>query len=294
MKILAIKIILALIFVNCSVSYAQFSEYFRFTDVRGTMVYDCAMHSVINEDAKVIKRNNVRSVSVTDESGAILNKMSFNKEGRVTNFSTYEYNEGAEISYEILWSEDLKIQKIFYKEFGKTAMSFVYDFYYKESLLDYISVDFGLGLSENYIFAYGKNSGETSIEKISYKDNYKDTVYMEQLFNYNNEGRLVNVKDTKFESTLDSVYYVGNITGINTSHFKKKKYEINNSRIVKETTIYPSKQLSAKVYTYETVIPDIVSTANYFYKDNELIDYVTTERGEISLKSFYTYEYYDK
>ena len=138
------------------------------------------MRSVINEDAKVMKRNSVRSVSVTEESGAIQNKMSFNKEGRVTNFSSYEYNEGEEISYEIQWSEDSKIQKIFYKEFGKTAMSFVYDFYYKESLLDYISVDFGLGLSENYIFAYGENIGEISIEKISYKYNYKDTVYMEQ------------------------------------------------------------------------------------------------------------------
>lgn len=294
MKILTIKIILILIFANCAVSYAQYSEYFRFTDVRGTMVYNCAMRKVINEDAKVIKRNNVRSVSVTDESGTIQNKISFNKEGRVTNFSSYEYNEGEEISYEIQWSEDSKIQKIFYKEFGKTAMSFVYDFYYKESMLDYISVDFGLGLSENYIFAYGENSGETSIEKISYRDNYKDTVYMEQLFNYNNEGRLVNIKETKFGTTLDSVYYEGNITGINTSHFRKKKYEINDNRIVKETTIYPSKQLSAKVYTYETVIPDIISTVNYFYKDNGLIDYITTEHGEISLNSFYNYEYYDK
>lgn len=294
MKILTIKIILALIFLNCSVSFAQYNEYFRFTDVRGTMVYDCAMRSVINEDAKVMQRNNVRSVTVADESGTIQNKMSFNKEGRITNFSSYEYNEGEEISYEIQWSEDSKIQKIYYKEFGKTAMSFVYDFYYKESMLDYISVDFGLGLSENYIFTYGKNNGDMSVEKISYKDNYKDTVYMEQLFNYNNNGSLVNVKDTKFESTLDSVDYEGNILGINTKYFRKRKFEIKDNRIISEITIIPSLQVNANANNQKKEIPDMVSTKYYFYKENGLIDYITNDKGELSLKTIYTYEYYDR
>lgn len=272
---------------------AQYDEYFRFTDVRGTIVYDFAMRSVINDDVKIIKRNNIRLVLITDESGAPVKKIGFDKEGRITNFSSYEYNEGEEINYEIQWSEDSKFQKIFYKEFGKTAMSFEYDFFYSDNFLERISTQFGFGLSEDYIFTFGRSSGDNSIEKISFKDNYKDTVYMEQLFNYNSNGKLESVYDAKFAAILDSVYYDGNNIGINTKHFKKRKFEIENNRIIKEINIYPSKQLSAKHYTYETEIPDITSTVNYFYKDNGLIDYTATERGEISLKSFYTYEYYD-
>jgi hypothetical protein len=248
---------------------------------------------VIKEDAKIIKRNNVRLVIITDESGAPVKKIGFDKEGRIINFTSYEYNEGEEISYEIQWSEDSKYKKIFYREYGKTAMSFVYDFSYRDNLLERISTQFGFGLSEDYIFTFGENNGKRTIEKISYRDNYKDTVYMEQVFNYNNEGKLITVKDTKFESTLDSVYYDGNITGINTKHFRKKKYEINDNRIISEITIIPSLQLNANANNQKKRTPDIISTVNYFYKDNGLIDYITTERGEISLKSFYTYEYYD-
>lgn len=281
------------VFILCSSANAQYDEYFRFTDVRATIVYDVAMRSVIKEDAKIIKRNNVRLVIITDESGAPVKKIGFDKEGRIINFTSYEYNEGEEISYEIQWSEDSKYKKTFYREYGKTAMSFVYDFSYRDNLLERISTQFGFGLSEDYIFTFGENNGKRTIEKISYKDNYKDTVYMEQVFNYNNEGKLITVKDTKFESTLDSVYYDGNITGINTKHFRKKKYEINDNRIISEITIIPSLQLNANANNQKKRTPDIISTVNYFYKDNGLIDYITTERGEISLKSFYTYEYYD-
>jgi len=294
MKILTIKIILALIIANCAVSYAQYSEYFGYTDVRGAVVYNSALRDVIDADVTIVKSNRVKSLNITDETGAMISKMTFNEDGLITNFSSYEYNEGQEINYIIKWNENKKMSEIIYTEAGRSGLKFLYSFKYKDSYPESITVDFGKGLFEDYIFSYDETMPARLINKISYRDNSKDSVYMEQLFNYNNEGRLVNAKDTKFESTLDSVYYSGNITGINTSHFKKKKYEINDNRIVKETTIYPSKQLSAKVYTYETVIPDIISTVNYFYKDNGLIDYITTEHGEISLKSFYTYEYYDK
>lgn len=291
MKIFTFKTFLLIYFIYSSPAAAQYDEYFRTTDIRAMIVYGYALQPVIEADGNLLKVTGVKDVTVTDDSGNLVSKISFNTDGWITNFSSWEYNNGEEINYEIHWNNyDVPVTN--YSEKGEGGINIKYTSFFKDYLLDRITADFGKGLSEDYIMSYRKLLFPKQINKISFRDNSKDTIYMEQIFNYDSKNFLINVKETKYETTLDSIYYDGNIIGINTSLFKKRIFEIKDNRIVKETIVYPSKQPTAKVYTYKTEIPDLVITKKYFYRTDGLIDY--TEREPGGGKTIYTYNFFTK
>lgn len=289
MQIFTFKTLLIIYFLYNSPAAAQYDEYFRTTDIRAMIVYGYALQPVIETDGYLLKVTGVKDVTVTDDSGNLVSKISFNTDGWITNFSSWEYNNGEEINYDIHWN-NYETPVTYYSEKGTGGINIKYTSFFKDYLIDRITADFGNGLSEDYIMSYRKLLFPKQIENISFRDNSKDTIYMEQVFNYDSKNYLINVKETKYETTLDSVYYAGNIIGIITSHFKKRIFEIKDNRIVKETTIYPSKQLNAKVYSYETEIPDVEIIKKYFYRTDGMIDYIEREPG--GGKIIYTYTFY--
>lgn len=290
MKIFTIKTLLLISFLYCSPVAAQYDEYLRVTDVRSMAVYSYALKDVIIKDAEILKSNGVKEVTAVDETGKIVTRLSVNQTGWAVNFSSWQFSDGAEINYAITWGENNSITKIAYKESGEGGISIMYDFTFRDYLIELIAADFGNGLAEDYIFSYYPTY---LINRIGYKDKSKDTVYLEVYFNYDTQsGKLLTVKDTKYESTLDSVYYDGNVTGINNRNFKERKFMVEESRIIQETVIYPHRIYSAKANQDKTEFIRTPVVTNYFYKENGLIDYAETGNGGAKRKIYYTYTYY--
>ncbi|MBS1494764.1 MAG: hypothetical protein JST55_14710 [Bacteroidetes bacterium] len=284
MKIFFIIFLFCCCMSSCEVK-AQYADYFKITDLRGAFVYDIVMRKVIDKDVHILKENNVKSVVVRGDSGKVTSKFSVNEDGWITNYSTYEYNDGEEINYEITYdgSRPLTIK---YKEKG---MGINYTCFYKDNHLEYINADFGSKLAEDCVFSF---SNKDKIDRIDYIDKLKDTVYMTIHFLYDSKDKLVSTKDIKFDNVIDTISYSENVITINRLHFEEKKYTLNDNRITEEQNTFPSKQLQSKSYSYQTEIPDIVSKYRYYYKDNGLIEYIDAGTDNFKYKYIYEYEYY--
>jgi hypothetical protein len=253
--------------------------------VRGAFVYDIAMKKVIDNDVRILKENKVKSVVVRGDSGKVTSKFTVNEEGWITKYSTYEYNNGEEINYEITY-EGSKPITIKYIEKG---MGIIYTFYYKDSRLDYINADFGNKLAEDYIFSF---SDRDNISRIDYNDKYKDTIYMSINFIYDVNDKIISTKDIRFENPIDTISYTNNSVSIKRVNYEEKKFIMEGKRITEEQNTFPSKQLQSKSYSYQTMIPDVVSKYKYFYKENGLIDYIDTGTDNFKNKCIYEYEFY--
>lgn len=276
-----LTIILVLFFLNAK---AQYVDYVKITDVRTAIVYDMIFSKVKDADAELLKYCKVKNVTALDETGNVKYKFSLNKDGRIINYSTFEYNDGEEINYVITWEEN-KMKAVQYKE---NNMSINYSFSYDNSLLNYIRADFGMGVSEDYIFDYNNNG---RIKHIAFRDNSKDTVYMTILFEYSG-SKLVKTFDSKFDNAIDTIFYENDAVTLEQKSYLSREFRLNGNRIEKEIHTFPQKQLRAKVNTYKTQIPDIVTTYNYFYKENGLIEYIDSKTGNTSYKTILSYEYF--
>jgi hypothetical protein len=283
---LPFSLILFFTFLN---AHAQYDEYFRFTDVRATVVYNYAFEDVIDTDAKILKKNKVKEVTAKNEDGILISKMLINAEGWAENFSTNEYGN-KEINYKLIWDELGLVTNVIYTEDNRDI---TYAFGYKNNFIDVIHADFGIGgLAEDYIFFPKDIDGKPVPDKISYRDTYKDTIYMTCLFNYTSEGKVVSVYHEKFpDSPVDSVSYEGSSVYVEKKYYSKRKFEIKDERILREEISIPDLQPAHANYIKDNKRKEIVTTKNYFYKENGLIDYI--QLGSDGGKIIYEYSFYN-
>ncbi len=269
---------------------AQYTEYFKFHDVRHTLVYDMIFADLIYNDAQILSGNKVKEVTLRGEDGAVLNKFTLNPEGWIIQYSTYEYNENQEIKYDITWDEDNKPMRIDYKETGRYEMNIAYVFHYNENFIDFISADFGYGLKEDYVITPIQIDKQPLVKKIAYDDKSKDTVYMVCTFEYDKSGRLTGTYVGQSGRAIDTISYEDNSVLIDFVHYEKKKYIMENLRITEEQTTIPPPQTHAYVKP-ELQEKETVVAKKYFYKENGLIDY-TEINGNPGSRIKYEYVFY--
>lgn len=270
---------------------AQYTDYFKWTDVRSTCIYNMIFADVLIKDLQILTANGVKEVTTRDVSGAVLNTFKLNSQGFITEYSTFEYNDGRKIKYDLTWGDGGGIQKLDYTEEGQYGMHIIYNFSYKNYFVDVISADFGMGLSEDYVLSSVIVPRGSLITKIAYHDRSKDTVYMVCDFQYDSETKLITTKTGADNWLLDTISYEENSVLIEQRAYQKKKYVLEGSRVIEETTTFPTKHHHAYLKPNTIQEKDIVTTKKYFYKENGLIDYITINNSEG--KIFYEYGYFN-
>jgi hypothetical protein len=171
-------------------------------------------------------------------------------------------------------------------------MNITYDCFYEDGFLNLIKTDFGNGIFEDYLFDCTKINDEYFFDKLMYKDKTKDSIYLTVAFGYDDKGKLVTLKETAFETILESMEHRLNSVTVRENNYASHNYALNNLRFISEETIYPARQLRAKVNTYER--KNLKTTVKYFYRENGLIDYTEINSGGGSkVKGIYEYSYYD-
>ncbi len=98
---------------------AQYTEYFKWTDVRTTCLYNVVFADVLIKDSQILSANKVNGIITRDESGAVLNMTTVNREGLITEYITKEYNDGRKIKYDMTYDADGRIQILDYIEEGQ-------------------------------------------------------------------------------------------------------------------------------------------------------------------------------